>query len=126
MLGLATGSTPVGMYRELIRLHKEEKLDLSAVITFNLDEYFPMEPGSIQSYNRWMRANFFDHVNVAEENIHIPKGDLHPDAVDAFCDEYEREIDAAGGIQLQLLGIGRSSVNRMLKEMKLQRRYTAV
>ena len=108
VLGLPTGSTPIGVYRELIRLHREEGLDFSQVITFNLDEYYPMSPGSIQSYNRWMRANFFDHVNIPEENIHIPKGDLPPEDVDAFCDEYERAIERAGGIQLQLLGIGRT------------------
>jgi glucosamine-6-phosphate deaminase len=108
VLGLPTGSTPIGIYRELIRLHREEGLDFSQVITFNLDEYFPMSPGSIHSYNRWMRANFFDHVNIPEENINIPKGDLAPEDVDAFCDEYERAIERAGGIQLQLLGIGRT------------------
>src|SRR5262249_3655440 len=106
--GLPTGSTQIGVYRELIRLHREEGLDFSQVITFNLDEYYPMSPGSIHSYNRWMRANFFDHVNIPEENIHIPKGDLPPEDVDAFCDEYERAIERAGGIQLQLLGIGRT------------------
>ena len=108
VLGLPTGSTPIGVYRELIRLHKEEDLDFSQVITFNLDEYFPMTPDSIHSYNRWMRANFFDHVNVPEENIHIPRGDIAAEDVDAFCDEYERLIEKAGGIQLQLLGIGRT------------------
>jgi glucosamine-6-phosphate deaminase len=108
VLGLPTGSTPIGVYRELIRQHKEEDLDFSQVITFNLDEYFPMTPDSIHSYNRWMRANFFDHVNVPEENIHIPRGDIAPEDVDAFCDEYERLIEKAGGVQLQLLGIGRT------------------
>lgn len=108
VLGLPTGSTPIGVYRELIRLHKEEELDFSQVITFNLDEYYPMDPTSIHSYNRWMRANFFDHVNIAEENIYIPRGDLPRAEVDAFCDEYERAIERVGGIQLQLLGIGRT------------------
>lgn len=108
VLGLPTGSTPIGVYRELIRQHREEGLDFSQVITFNLDEYFPIATTSIQSYNRWMRANFFDHVNIPEENINIPKGDLAPDEVDAFCYEYERAIERAGGIQLQLLGIGRT------------------
>jgi glucosamine-6-phosphate deaminase len=108
VLGLPTGSTPIGVYRELVRLHREESLDLSSVHTFNLDEYYPIDPQSIQSYNRWMRANFFDHVNIPEENIHIPRGDLPADQVDAFCEEYERRIAELGGIQLQLLGIGRT------------------
>lgn len=109
VLGLPTGSTPIGVYRELVRLHKEEGLDFSNVVTFNLDEYFPMSPRSIHSYNRWMRANFFDHVNVREENINIPRGDLAPEEVEAFCEEYERAIERAGGIQLQILGIGRNA-----------------
>src|SRR6185436_18101856 len=108
VLGLPTGSTPIGVYRELIRLHREEGLDLSQVITFNLDEYYPMSPNSIHSYNRWMRANFFDHVNIPEENINIPRGDIAAEDVDAFCEEYEHAIERAGGIQLQLLGIGRT------------------
>lgn len=108
VLGLPTGSTPIGVYRELIRLHREEDLDFSRVITFNLDEYYPMDPNSIHSYRRWMRETFFDHVNIPEENIHIPRGDIPRDEVDEFCDEYEREIERAGGIDIQLLGIGRS------------------
>jgi glucosamine-6-phosphate deaminase len=108
VLGLPTGSTPIGVYRELIRLHREEGLDFSQVVTFNLDEYFPMSPDSIHSYHRWMRANFFDHVNIPEENINIPRGNIPPEEVDAFCEEYERAIEHAGGIQLQLLGIGRT------------------
>ena len=108
VLGLPTGSTPIGVYRELARLHREEGLDFSQVVTFNLDEYWPMDPDSIQSYNRWMRANFFDHVNIPAESIHIPRGDIPLEEVDAFCEDYEREIDKYGGIQLQLLGIGRT------------------
>jgi glucosamine-6-phosphate deaminase len=108
VLGLPTGSTPIGVYRELIRLHREEDLDFSRVITFNLDEYWPMDHDSIHSYNRWMRETFFNHVNIPEENIHIPRGDIPADEVDAFCEEYERLIERAGGIDLQLLGIGRS------------------
>ncbi len=76
VLGLPTGSTPIGVYRELIRLHNEEDLDFSRVITFNLDEYYPMDPTSIHSYRRWMNETFFDHVNIPEKNIHIPKGDI--------------------------------------------------
>ncbi|MBI3866179.1 MAG: glucosamine-6-phosphate deaminase [Planctomycetia bacterium] len=108
VLGLPTGSTPIGVYRELIRLHREEGLDFSQVVTFNLDEYYPIAPSSIHSYNRWMRANFFDHVNIPEDNINIPRGDLPAEEVDSFCDEYELAIERAGGIQLQLLGIGRT------------------
>jgi len=108
VLGLATGSTPIGVYRELIRLHQEEGLDFSNVVTFNLDEYWPMEPDSIHSYHRFMKENFFDHVNIAEENIHIPQGTLAIEDVEAYCDEYERAIEKYNGIDVQLLGIGRS------------------
>jgi len=108
VLGLPTGSTPIGVYRELIRLHEEEDLDFSRVMTFNLDEYWPMDPGSIHSYNLWMRETFFDHVNILEKNIHIPRGDLNREEIDSFCDEYERKIEKAGGVHLQLLGIGRT------------------
>jgi glucosamine-6-phosphate deaminase len=108
VLGLATGSTPVGIYRELIRLHREEGLDLSGVVTFNLDEYVPMDPDKVHSYHRFMRENLFDHVNVPPENIHIPRGDLAPDDLEEHCAAYEQAIRDAGGIDFQLLGIGRS------------------
>jgi glucosamine-6-phosphate deaminase len=108
VLGLATGSTPVGVYRELIRMHQQEGLDFSRVVTFNLDEYYPMSADSIQSYHRWMHENFFEHVNVPAENIHIPDGTVHEDNVNAYCREYEEQIQAAGGIDIQLLGIGRT------------------
>ena len=108
VLGLPTGSTPIGVYHELIRLHRTEGLDFSNVITFNLDEYYPMQPDSLQSYHRFMRENFFDHVNIPDANVHIPRGDLPPEAVEAHCAEYERMIARAGGIDLMLLGIGRS------------------
>jgi len=108
VLGLPTGSTPVGLYRELIRLHREEGLDFSRVITFNLDEYFPISPVDPHSYNRWMRETFFDHVNIPKENIHIPMGDTPPGEVEDYCLRYEREIQKAGGIDLQILGIGRT------------------
>ncbi|MBY0455946.1 MAG: 6-phosphogluconolactonase, partial [Gemmataceae bacterium] len=108
VLGLATGSTPVGLYRELIRLHKEENLDLSRVVTFNLDEYYPMPKESQHSYFRWMHETFFNHVNVKWENIHIPDGGLRPEEVDDACAEYEERIKAAGGIDIQILGIGRT------------------
>lgn len=108
VLGLPTGSTPVGIYRELIRLHKDEGLDFSLVITFNLDEYFPMTADSIHSYHKWMHANFFDHVNIPAANIHIPRGDVPADEIENWCAEYEEAIRQVGGIQLQLLGIGRT------------------
>jgi glucosamine-6-phosphate deaminase len=108
ILGLATGSTPVGLYRELIRLHKEEGLDFSRVITFNLDEYYPMPKESQHSYFRWMHETLFNHINVPWDNIHIPDGTLQPNEVDAACAAYEEKIQAVGGIDIQVLGIGRT------------------
>jgi glucosamine-6-phosphate deaminase len=108
VLGLPTGSTPVGLYRELIRLHKEAGLDFSRVVTFNLDEYFPMPPDDPQSYRRWMRETFFEHVNIPPQNIHIPDGTLRPGDAEDFCLLYEQKIRRAGGIDLQILGIGRT------------------
>lgn len=108
VLGLPTGSTPIGVYQELIKLHKEEGLDFSNVITFNLDEYYPMEPEALQSYHRFMRENFFDHVNVLEENIHIPAGNIPRENIAQWCKAYEEKIREAGGLDLILLGIGRT------------------
>jgi glucosamine-6-phosphate deaminase len=108
VLGLATGSTPIGIYRELIKMHREEGLDFSDVVTFNLDEYYPMEPQSIHSYVRYMRENLFNHINVKPHNVHIPRGDVPRDDVDDECDLYEAAIKAAGGIDLQILGIGKT------------------
>ena len=108
VLGLATGSTPVGVYRELIRMHRDEGLDFGNVVTFNLDEYFPMRPGSIHSYHRYMREQLFDHVNIPAPHRHIPRGDLADAEVEDHCEGYERRIRETGGIDLQLLGIGRS------------------
>ena len=108
VLGLATGSTPVGLYRELIRLHKEEGLDFSRVITFNLDEYYPMPKEDPHSYFRWMHETLFNHINIQWNNIHIPDGMLAQDEADGFCAEYEKKIKAAGGIDVQILGIGRT------------------
>src|SRR5437667_2516830 len=88
VLGLATGSTPIGIYRELIRLHREERLDFSRVVTFNLDEYYPMAPGNLHSYHRFMWENFFEHVNVERGNVHIPCGDLPRAEIEAHCREY--------------------------------------
>lgn len=108
VLGLATGSTPIGVYRELIRLHKEEGLDFSRVVAFNLDEYYPMDPESQHSYVRYMWENFFNEVNILPENVHIPDGTVGRDELDRYCEAFEEEIRAAGGIDFQLLGIGRS------------------
>lgn len=108
VLGLATGHTPVNVYRELIRLHREEDLDFSNVITFNLDEYWPIQPTALQSYHSWMRENLFKHVNIREENIHIPSGTVPEKEIKAHCREYEKAIAAAGGIDIQIVGIGRS------------------
>lgn len=108
VLGLPTGSTPIGVYQNLIRLHKEHGLDLSNVVTFNLDEYFPIAPDDLQSYHRFMFENFFDHVNIPRENIHIPRGDIAPEDVETHALTYEHQIQKAGGIDLILLGIGRS------------------
>jgi glucosamine-6-phosphate deaminase len=108
VLGLATGSTPIGVYRELIRLHKEDGLSFRNVVTFNLDEYYPMSPESIHSYHRYMWENLFDHVDVLRSNIHIPRGDIPRDEIDAACKQYERDIVAAGGIDFQLLGVGKT------------------
>lgn len=108
VLGLATGSTPLGVYGELVRLHRESGLSLANVVTFNLDEYFPMKPDQPQSYVRFMNENLFDHVDIERANVHIPDGTLAVDAVDDYCREFERLIDDAGGIDIQLLGIGRT------------------
>src|SRR4029079_949378 len=103
-----TGSTPVGVYRELIRLHREEGLDFSSVVTFNLDEYYGLQPSQLQSYHRWMYEHFFDHLNIAPQNIHIPDGTIPLEDVDDHCRRYEAAIERAGGIDVQILGIGRN------------------
>jgi glucosamine-6-phosphate deaminase len=105
VLGLATGSTPLGTYMELIRMHNDEGLDFSQVRTFNLDEYYRLDPNHPQSYHAFMYDNFFDRVNIKIENIHIPDGMAKDVAL--FCKEYEALIKQVGGIDLQLLGIGR-------------------
>lgn len=108
VLGLATGSTPTRLYAELVRLHKQEGLSFKNVVTFNLDEYFPMQPDAHQSYVRFMNEQLFDHVDIDRTNVHIPDGTLQRDDVYAFCQSYERLIDEAGGIDIQILGIGRT------------------
>jgi len=104
VLGLATGSTPLGMYRELISMYKKGKLDFSNVRTFNLDEYLGLPPSHPQSYHYYMYENFFKHVNIKKENIHIPRGDSLTPTQE--CLKYERQIEEVGGIDLQILGIG--------------------
>ncbi len=108
VLGLATGSTPTGIYDELIRLHKEEGLSFRNVVTFNLDEYYPMQPDALQSYQRFMREHLFDHVDIDAGNIHIPDGTVSREKVNEFCHRYERMIKEAGGLDYQILGIGRT------------------
>ncbi|SET02871.1 glucosamine-6-phosphate deaminase [Hymenobacter actinosclerus] len=108
VLGLATGSSPTRVYEELVRLHRQEGLSFRNVISFNLDEYYPMAPDSLQSYVRFMHEYLFDHVDIAPGNIHIPDGTIAADQVADFGRHYEEQIRAAGGIDWQLLGIGRT------------------
>ncbi len=108
VLGLATGSTPTSVYDELIRLHREEGLSFKNVITFNLDEYWPMGPDELQSYNRFMREHLFDHVDIEPRNIHIPDGTIPREKVTSFCQWYEQSIKEAGGLDFQILGVGRT------------------
>ena len=108
VLGLATGSTPIGVYRELIRLHREEGLSFRGVMTFNLDEYYPMAPGSIHAYRRFMQENLFDHIDIAPSDTHVPDGSVPREGLRAMAEAYEAAIRAAGGIDFQLLGIGKT------------------
>ena len=106
VLGLATGSTPVGMYNELIKLYRHGELDFSEVKTFNLDEYYPIKKKNNQSYDYFMRENLFSKINIKNENIHIPNGETENPETE--CIEYEKQIKSSGGIDLQILGIGRN------------------
>lgn len=108
VLGLATGSTPTSVYAELVRLHRDEGLSFRNVVTFNLDEYWPMEPVERQSYHRFMNENLFDHVDLPKEQRHIPSGTVPREEVLEHCEVYEQAIRKAGGLDLQILGIGRS------------------
>ncbi|MGQ1890064.1 glucosamine-6-phosphate deaminase [Thermophagus sp. OGC60D27] len=108
VLGLATGSSPILIYKELIRMHKEEGLSFKNVVTFNLDEYYPMSPECKQSYVKFMHENLFDHIDIPRENVHIPDGTVELPQMEGFCAEYEEKIKSFGGIDFQLLGIGRS------------------
>jgi len=104
VLGLATGSTPLGLYQELIRMHKDEGLDFSQVTTFNLDEYVGLPKSHPQSYHYFMRENLFKHINIPKQNTYVPSGTT--DNYEAFCSWYEQRIRDCGGIDLQVLGIG--------------------
>jgi glucosamine-6-phosphate deaminase len=106
VLGLATGSTPLGMYKELIRIHKEEGLDFSQVVTFNLDEFCGVSPNDKQSYHYYMYENLFSHININPQNIHIPDGNV--EEAEEFCRIYDKMIEEHGPIDLQVLGIGRN------------------
>lgn len=104
VLGLATGGTPVGMYKQLVKNHIEDGVDFSDVTTFNLDEYYPLDPSNDQSYYHYMQENLFKHINIPENRINIPKGNAK-NVMDE-CEAYEQSISNAGGIDLQVLGIG--------------------
>lgn len=104
VIGFATGSTPLGLYKELIRMHKEEGLDFSKVVSFNLDEYVGLPPNHPESYHFFMWENLFKHININPSNVHIPMG--MAEDIDAFCEWYEQKIIYHSGIDLQILGIG--------------------
>ncbi|MEP6781821.1 MAG: glucosamine-6-phosphate deaminase, partial [Gemmatimonadaceae bacterium] len=108
VLGLATGSTPIGVYRELIRRHRDEGLSFKNVVTFNLDEYFPMPVDSVHAYHRYMWENLFSQIDIEAANVHMPPGTVARDSVDEACQAYEAAIVAAGGIDFQILGIGKT------------------
>jgi glucosamine-6-phosphate deaminase len=108
VLGLATGSTPLGVYQELVRMHRDEGMDFSGVMTFNLDEYYGLAPDRMQSHHRWIHDHFLKHVNIPDENIHILNGLVAADEIDQHCREFEDAIRRAGGLDLQILGIGRN------------------
>lgn len=108
VLGLATGSTPIGVYKELINLHKNQGLSFKNVITFNLDEYYPILPTDHQSYRSFMDTQLFNHIDIDIDNTHIPDGTLSLSEVESYCRAYEQKILYSGGLDLQLLGIGRT------------------
>ena len=104
VLGLATGSTPIKMYAELVRMHREEGLSFKNVITFNLDEYYPIDKDAYQSYWSFMHRNLFNHIDIDPKNIHLPNGNAPKEEMKKYCASYEQAIEAAGGIDLQVLG----------------------
>jgi len=129
ILGLATGSSPITVYEELVNIHKKEKLSFKNVITFNLDEYYPISSENTESYYTFMYQHLFDHIDIDKENINIPKGDLRKNEIEKYCKSYESKIEKLGGIDFQLLGIGRtghigfnepgSSINSITRLIKL-------
>ena len=108
VVGFATGSSPTKVYQEIIRIHKEESLSFYNVIAFNLDEYYPIEKDDNNSYHHFMNENLFDHIDIPKENINIPSGEIGEKEINNFCSSYEKKIDKNGGIDIQLLGIGRT------------------
>lgn len=108
ILGLATGSSPIKLYQELVRMHQQEGLSFKNVISFNLDEYLPMPKESVHSYHYFMHHHLFNHIDIDPENVHIPDGTLKIEEVDKFCREYDEQIEAMGGVDIQILGIGRT------------------
>lgn len=108
VLGLATGSTPIRIYAELIRMHKEDGLSFANVVTFNLDEYYGISRDNAQSYWSFMHEHLFDHVDILPENINIPDGNVPLDKLEQYCADYDMKIKSYGGLDFQLLGIGRT------------------
>lgn len=108
VIGFATGSSPTKVYQEIIRIHNDESLSFNNVVAFNLDEYFPIEKDDNNSYHNFMKENLFDHIDIPQENINIPSGDISEKDIKKFCSNYEKKIEKNGGIDIQLLGIGRT------------------
>ena len=108
VLGLATGSSPAGIYDELVRLHREDDLSFANVVTFCLDEYYPMHPGELQSYARFIREHLTDHVDIDPASVHVPDGTIDKSEAAEACRRYEQRIRDAGGIDIQLLGVSRT------------------
>ena len=108
VLGLATGSSPISLYQELVRMHKEDGLSFKNVICFNLDEYYPMSGNDVNSYHHFMNVHLFDHIDIQKDNINIPNGIIKKEEINNYCSKYEEKIVNEGGIDFQLLGIGRT------------------
>ena len=108
VLGLATGSSPIRVYEELVRMHKEDGLSFANVVTFNLDEYLPMDKENTQSYHYFMHEHLFNHIDINPKNVHIPDGKVPNEKVVDYCLSYEKKIRDFGGLDFQLLGIGRT------------------
>nr|MBA4168270.1 glucosamine-6-phosphate deaminase [Chitinophagaceae bacterium] len=129
VLGLATGNSPKALYAELVRLHKYEGLSFKNIITFNLDEYYPIDKDAFQSYNRFMKTQLFDHVDIDPANTHVPDGEIAKDDIKTYAASYEQMIEDAGGIDLQILGIGNNGhigFNEPGSNMNSRTRLTAL